>query len=696
MVTASRVQLPLHFEANEGQVDRRVKFLSRGGGYVMHLTPAETVLSLQSSVVRMRFPGARPNPEVSGLEPLPGRSNYLTGNDPEQWHTDVPHYSRVRYSDLYPGIDLIFYGNQNQLEYDFVVGPGSDPGMIRLEFEGADALTLDEAGNLIVTLPQRTDEVEVPGDELILRAPVIYQEVGNSRRGVDGAFKAQGDTQVSFHIGDYDSSLPLIIDPVLIYSTHLGGSTEESAGGVVVDRDGNAYVSGTAKSADFPTKAALDPVLGGSRDAFVAKLNPSGSALVFSTFLGGSGSDYGGSIALDRAGNIYLSGRTYSTDFPTLNAVDPVNAGSFPLDLFITKLNPTASAIVFSTYLGGDNGDEYGGAIAVDGSGNAYVTGKTESTDFPTANAWQPVHSEGSFPTYPDAIVAKLPPSGKPLAYSTFLGGAGAESAYGIAVDAAGNAYVTGVTESSDFPTLNALKPVFSTTAWTSDAFVAKLNTSGTVVYSTYFGGDDNSEVGHGIAVDLVGNTYITGSTSSTDFPTKNACQGTYQGNIDAYVAQLKPDGSAIIQATYLGGSEAYDTGYGIAVDRFGGSYITGRTDSSDFPTVHPLQGERGWDSDAFFARLSPDGSQLMYSTHLGGSNGLERGFAITVGENRNIYVVGITWSSDFPTFRAMQPTNQGASNAWVMNWQLPANFWLAAAEVPDDQQAGEDDGGEH
>jgi hypothetical protein len=697
---ATAPRLPLHFEPNAGQTDAQVDFVSRGKGYALHLTRSEAVLSRGSSIVRMRFPGANPRPAISGLDQLSGRSNYFTGNDQGQWHTDVPHYGRVLYSDLYPGIDLVFYGNDGDLEYDFNVSPGSDPEVIRLAFEGAEDLTLDDSGNLVLALPNRTGGGEIQADELILRAPIVYQDHEDGRRYIEGEYKMSlgpptGRT-VEFQIGNYDASLPLIIDPVLIYSTHLGGSVEERATDVTVDREGYAYLVGTAESADFPTKHALDGTLGGSRDAFIAKLTPDGSALVFATYLGGSSTEYGGGIGRDSAGNIYVTGNTYSTDFPTTNAVDGTKGGwEYSPDLFIAKLNPSASALIYSTYLGGDD-DEYGGGIAVDGPGNVYLAGDTYSSDFPTANAWQPEMLDHWITNFQDAFVAKLPPSGKPLTYSTYLGGADdSESGGGIAIDASGNAYVTGDTWSTDFPTLNALKPVADLT-WGTDAFVAKFNSAGAIVYSTYLGGDDSGEGGYDVTVDLIGNTYLTGITSSTDFPTKNAYQGTYQGNTDVYVTKLKPDGSAIMQSTYLGGSDDRDAGYAISVDANGSVFVTGRTDSSDFPTVNPLSGERSWDEDAFLSQLSPSGSVLMYSTYLGGTNGTESGYGLDVGESGDVYITGITWSSDFQTYRAMQPTNQGQSNAWVMRWQRPANFWLADAPVPELEKPAEEVGGRH
>jgi hypothetical protein len=621
----------------------------------------------------MRPVDSRTRPAATAEEPLVGVSNYLIGSDREGWRTHIPHFGRVRFEQVYSGIDLTYYGSEGRLEYDFLVQPGADPAQIRLAFEGIESAAIVASGDLQLALAE--------GD-IVQKAPLVHQETRSGRRQIDGHFELHGDRLIGFRIGDYDVNLPLVIDPVLVFSTHLGGSVEDSGQDVVVDGDGNVLVVGTTESADFPTKDPYDSTLGGNRDAFIAKLSADGSALLYSTFLGGSGNEYGREIDLDPRGNIYIAGSTNSSDFPTVNAVDPVNSGTSE-DAFITKLDPTGSTLVFSTYLGGEEKTDIATGIAVDDTGNAYVTGETWSSDFPTANAWQPDFSHPGVPYSYDVIVAKLPPTGTPLTYSTFLGGADSgETGRDIDVDASGNAYVTGRTWSTDFPTLNAMKPAYTYSG--SGAFVTKLSATGSVVYSTYFGGS-SSETGEGIAVDDVGNTYLTGVTTSTDFPTKNAFQGTYQGEGDAFVTKLEPDGSAIIQSTYLGGSDDIDVGYAIAIDKFGGAYVTGKTVSSDFPTVWPFDGQSTADvlEDAFLARLSPDGSELLYSTYLEGTNGTDIGHGIALGKASNVLVTGITWSSDFPTYRPLQPANLGTSNAWIMRWQWPMDFWIATTALP-------------
>ncbi len=545
-------KLPLSFEANEGQTDNRVDFLSRGSGYTLFLTPTEAVLALRkpvasnrprrdngtprnaeaeqapaapTAVLRMKLVGANPSPRVTGLEELPGKSNYFLGNDPDKWHTDVPNYARVQYQDVYPGVDLVYYGNQRQLEYDLVVAPGADPDAIALSFDGVEKLRIDAQGDLVL---------ETAGGEIRQHKPLVYQEVDGIRREIAGSYVLNGGYQVGFQVAAYDAGKPLIIDPVLVYSTYLGGSARDRGRGIAVDAAGNAYVTGTTKSTDFPTANAFQAAFAGNisdDDTFVTKLNTAGNALVYSTYLGGSSFDNGEGIAVDAAGNAYVTGDTESTDFPTVSPFQPTFAFGV-VDAFVTKLNTAGSALVYSTYLGG-NGLDQGAGIAVDTSGNAYVTGLTRSGDFPTASPFQ-----ASSATSGDVFVTKLNASGSALVYSTYLGGSGVENRFGggIAVDAAGNAYVTGVTESADFPTANPIQPAHG---GGRDAFVTKLNAAGNaLVYSTYLGGSGNDD-GNAIAVDTSGSAYVTGNTDSTNFPTASPFQATKAGSSDAFIVKI-------------------------------------------------------------------------------------------------------------------------------------------------------------
>ncbi len=446
-VTASYGKLSLHFEANQGQTDARVKFLARGSGYSLFLTSTELVLALGKAepsgpgkgvaraeaatpkrpsppeVLRMKLLGANARPAIEGREELPGKSHYFIGNDPKKWRTDVPQYARVQYKDVYPGVSLTYYGNQDRLEYDFVVSPGGDPRRIGLGIEGAQRIHVDAEGNLVLSLP---------GGEVVQRAPVVYQEVDGARKAVEGRFVLRGRGEVGFEVGAYAADRPLVLDPLLVYSTYLGGSGDDHGQAIAVDPSGNVYVTGYTFSTNFPTANPLQGAYGGGTyDAFVAKLNSAGSALVYSTYLGGSGYDLGLGIAADASGNAYVIGDTSSTNFPTVNPLQAGYGGGS--DAFVAKVNATGSALVYSTYLGGSGGDQ-GQGIAVDSSGNASVTGTTQSTDFPTANPLQ-----AKLSGIGDAFVAKLNASGLALAYSTYLGGSDFDQGHDIAVNASGD-----------------------------------------------------------------------------------------------------------------------------------------------------------------------------------------------------------------------------------------------------------------
>jgi beta-propeller repeat-containing protein len=657
---ASYGRLPLHFERNQDQTDERVKFLARGRGYELFLTSTESVLVLHraeaaagrtSTIVRIKLLGANPHPAVEGRGELSGKSHYLIGSDRRRWRTNISQYAQVEYADVYPGVSLAYYGDQHQLEYDFVVKPGADPGLIRLGIEGVDEMRIDAHGNLHLSLP---------GGEVIQRAPVVYQEVGGFRKPIPGRFVLRGEDEVAFEIGPYDTGRALVLDPVLIYSTYLGGSDEDAGLGIALDVLGNVYLTGQTLSTDFPTANALQRENAGALDAFVAKLNVQGSALVYSTYLGGSDSDLGERIAVDTSGRAYVTGETQSTDFPTAHALQREYGGI--ADAFVAKLDATGSALLYSTYLGGGNFDA-GMGIAVDEAGNAAVVGRTSSTDFPTANALQ-AESGGAF----DAFVAKLDTAGAEFTYSTYLGGSENDAGMGIAMDGAGHAYVTGATSSSDFPTAHALQPEFA--GGVADAFITRLNSEGSdFVYSTYLGGS-GFEVGNGIAVELSQSAHVTGYTTSTDFPTFRAFQTMNHGGNDAFVTKLNAAGSALLYSTYLGGS-GDDVGYGVAVDTARRTYITGYTASTNFPTRSPLQAAKAGGWDAFVTKLNTERGgtsvgSLLFSTYLGGNaDDVGRGVAVE-RFGGNAYVGGYTVSTDFPTRNALQPENAGGRDAFV------------------------------
>ena len=680
-------QLPLSFEANQGQTDPRVKFFSRGNGYSLFLTSFEAVLALRAptpqatdnasqAVLRMTIVGANPATRVSGLDELPGKSHYLAGPDARQRRTNVPNYAKVSYRAIYPGVDLVYYGNGHHLEYDFIVAPGADYRTIALLFEGARDITINESGDLVLRV----------GDSDIRQPkPVIYQEVDGTRHQIDGRYVMVGKDQVGFDIAKYDVTRPLVIDPMLIYSTYLGGGGVDFGQGVAVamDRDGNAYVTGFTNSPNFPTTDGAFQTIN-RIDAFVTKLNRTGSALVYSTFLGGIGTDFGAGIAVDRDGHAFVTGGTDSPDFPTTaGAFDTsFNGGS---DAFVTKLNRDGSDVVYSTYLGGtglDNDEMGSGDIAIDPSGRAFVTGTTGSLDFPrTRNAYQR-ENQG----LRDVFVTKLNRRGSALIYSTYLGGAADDRGRGIALpggndhDSRGLAYVTGVTDSVNFPTTRrAFQPL---PGGLSDAFVTKLDHRGSdLEYSTYLGGE-NRDHGFDIAVDPIGQAFVTGGTASQQFPTTpGAFQPSNRGGFDAFVTKLTRRGSWLVYSTYLGGTADENTdalvrrNAGVAVDTFGEAYVTGVTGGLAFPTTaNAVQPMYGGANDAFVARLNRRGSALRYSSFLGGT-GPDFGAAIAVEDDhhhhdrdsRPAYVTGGTASPNFPTTAdAFDPTANGNFDAFV------------------------------
>jgi glucose/arabinose dehydrogenase len=606
------MQPPPSFEANQGQADRQVRFLARGQGYNLFLTAAaETVLTLappaihagerqRHAAVRVRLLGVEGNPVVEGLDETPTRSNYFIGRDPAGWRTNIPHYARVRLRDVYPGVDEVFHAEGGQFEYDFVVSPGAEPSHIRLAFDGVDAMHVNDASSLVLG---------IGAGEIEQRAPHVYQDIDGSRQAVAARYVVTGPREIGFEIAAYDRTRPLVIDPVLAYATYLGGSSSDSGDAVATDSAGSVYVTGVTGSTDFPTVNPVQSTLKNTTrsDAFVVKIDPTGTRVLYATYFGGSENDSGSGIAVDAGGNAYVTGLTRSSDLPTRNAVQSTYGGNG--DGFVMKLNADGSALTYSTYLGGSNGDD-SHAIAVDRDGGASITGETNSSNFPVVNALQAARRGGAGSS--DAFISKLEPSGAALAYSTYLGGNASDAGRGIALDAGGNAYVAGdvigALPGGDFPTLNARQPAYG--GGTSDAFVAKVTPRGSLLYSTYLGGSE-SDSAKAIAVTSQGRAYITGSTGSSDFPAVSA----YKATIGQATAYKSTDGGQSWRPLGLNGFGVTS----IAVDRQSPSTVYAATANGLFKTI---DGGAQWtaiDPSIFsIVAVDPFDSRTLYAARPG------------------------------------------------------------------------------
>jgi len=700
--------LPMSFEVNQGQADSSVRFLARGQGYAVLLRPSEALLALRppsqntrvhekagelpqssSRPLKMKIENANLSAPTTGLHRLPGVSNYFIGNDPSHWHTNIPTYEKVQFENVRPGVNLVYYGNQGQLEYDFVLAPGVRPESLRLSFEGSDA-TLDEQGDLVFT---STD------GKVTFRRPVAYQRHksdSGKKHFLPASYALIGHNRVGFVVPGYDPHEPLTIDPVLNYSTYLGGNGGDTGTAIALDTLNDAYVTGSTASTNFPTAGSspssppYQKSYGGDTDAFVTEVRYDGEAIIYSTYLGGNNYDTGNGIAVDSSGDAYIVGTTASSNFPTTaNVFQPTLGGD--TDAFVAKLDPSGSHLLFSSFLGGSNYD-YGNAIAVDQYGNAYVTGSTQSTDFPTANPIQSGNNGNG-----DAFVAEIDPnlSGtSQLVYSTYLGGSSADSGQGIAVDLGGNAYVVGFTYSTNFPTYNAYQ---SSNGGSVNAFISKVSKGGVgFAFSTYLGGTGDDR-GWAIAVDSLNNVYVTGSTltpctpaSTTTtmcnptetFPTTTGAFQPYNtsespGYSDVFVTKLNFTGDSLLYSTLLGGALT-DSPTGIAVDGLGDAYVTGYTESNNFPTANAVQASYTGGTcgpapcpDAFITEVNPTGTAVVYSTYLGGNlANWGNGIAVDTNTPPDAYVVGTTTASNFPAialaYQSAPGNTTGLGNAFI------------------------------
>jgi hypothetical protein len=687
-VVESFGKLPISFEPNQGQVDPRADFIARGSGYSLYLTPDETALSMFSkskdsttpsvtATLRTRLAGARHSRHGTGLDQLPGKANYYIGNDSSRWRTGIPMFAKVKYESVYPGVDLVYYGNQRRLEYDFVVAPGASPSAIRMEFN--QRARLDADGDLVF---------DTAAGSVRQHRPTVYQEVDGQRRMVAASYRILGKNRVGFQIAKYDRTKPLVIDPIIIWARYVGGTSYDQGRGIAVDSAGQVYFGGGTGLAGFPQVPSPNPPTPAKSNTygFAAKLSADGTQILYSNVFGGEGDDFVYGLALDAQGNAYLTGSTNSSGFPLRLPLPRSKYAPGTFDAFVVKFT-TNGALSYSTKLGG-HGSDYGIGIAVVASGvSVYVSGITQPygdpnsgallNDFPTtALAFQKTFAGGPS----DAFVARLAIStvGLVLSYSTYLGGSDLDEGAGIALDSDGNAWVTGGTASLDFPLKNPFQRTFGGTV---DAFVAKLNSTGSdLLFSTYLGGNDDDR-GHGVAVDGSGNAYVAGHTASFDFPTLNAFQSILGGGLsyDAFVAKFSSSGT-LIYSTLLGGY-LDDYAYNIAVDSTGSAYVVGGAQSPDFPVVGAAPPTVVSPINAFtvfVSRLDPSGSFLLGSVLLNGDN-TQLGEAVAIDSASNAYLTGYTDTAYFPA--TVGGGYAGADDAFVakitfrQNTSNPSSF---------------------
>jgi uncharacterized protein (TIGR03437 family) len=617
--------LPMAFEPNRGQLPGPAGFVAHTRAYSLSVAAGRTELVSRGARVTAVLAGSRSQARAQAEEKLPGVVNYLIG-DSSRWITNIPTYSRVRYRGIYPGVDVLYYGHEGRLEYDLIVAPGADPGLIRLRFEGVRRMRVDAAGDLLL---------DTGDGEIRQHRPVVYQETAGGRLEVAGRYLVTGKT-VRFALAGYDQTRPLVIDPVLTWATYynpLGQATTNTGEGVAVDSSGNIYMAGSIL------------IQQGYSKAYVTKLNPAGAAVVASTYYGGSYDDEAHAIAVDAGGNIYLTGHTNSPDFPLTNyAVSPYFNPPYSVGAFISKLPPGLTTFAYSILLAGSNNDVAVG-VALDSASNAYIVGYTGSTDYPVTSGVAQTSSAGGA----DIFVSGINAAGTNFIFSTYLGGSGDDLGYGIAVDSSNNVYVAGQTASTNFPVTSSAYQ--SKLAGGTDAFVTKLAANtGTVVFSTYVGGS-GTDYASAVAVDSTG-VYIDGETASTDFPAVNAVQSKFGGGTgDVFVTKLKPDGSGLLYSTYIGGSSE-DAAYGLAVDPAGNAYVTGGTTSKDYPLTDAFQATNQAPVNALVTALNSSGSGFLFSSYLGGSGTAtagDLGNAITASCPAGVVVAGNTSSTNFP-----------------------------------------------
>jgi uncharacterized protein (TIGR03437 family) len=643
-------QLPLRFEPNRGQVSRETKFVARAGGYALLLNASEAVVSAESGQIRMRLEGSNAAARLTGERLLDGHTNYLLGPNKSEWITGVPGYARVRRSQVYPGIDLVYYGRKGQLEYDFVIRSGADPNRIRMRFDGAAGLRIDGNGDLLITTATGT---------LRQQRPLIYQEIGGRRRPVHGGYRLDGRSGIRFEVARYDARRALVIDPVLTFGSYLGSSgDEDSFGALAVDATGAIYLGGQSVKlpnlpADFPvTPGAYQQNSRSNADAVLTKISPDGSRLVYSTYLGGQLSDTINGVAVHTDGTLYFCGTTFSNNFPVTAGAFQATFGGGNADAFVGRLSANGSELVFSTFVGGAGVDTCTDVV-LSLPQRLTIGLTTDSAGLRTsANAAQAQKS-----TAQDLYFLSLNADGTTLVNATYLGGTGVDELNRMRLDGQGNLLAVGRTSSANFP-VTAGSPA---RAGANDALVVKLDSSLAPVFARLIGGG-GEDAAIGVTSDVSNNIYVVGDTDSSNFPTTAGVRQTAAGGgVDAFVAKFSPAGSVLF-ATLLGGS-AEEAAYAVAVDRQGNITAVGHTFSTNFP----LTGD-AWQTatksefdneypDAFLVRLNPTGSDLLFSTLLGGNYG-EISTALFVDDAGIATWAGTSSSDDFQvTAGAVQTT---------------------------------------
>lgn len=654
---------PLYFIPNKGQIDETARYYAKTPRYTLWITKEGLVFDrikelgekgpgttdreksggrLERDVSRLAFLNANKNTEILPLEMSPHRVNYFIGNDPSRWQKGISTSKAVFYKDIYKNIDLKVYGNENQVEYDWIVKPGGNPADIRFEYKSIRATNIDREGNLVI---------DTPFGKMMHQRPHSFQMLQGEKVNVSSGFKQIGKNSYGFSIGKYDKNFELILDPVvsLLYSTYMGGSDTELYTRMTIDKAGQVHFTGYTYSIDYPTKNAYQGSKNYGLDAIVTKLNASGSDLIFSTYFGGSSYEYFSTIAIADNGDVYIGGDTFSDDMPAFNG--PIGWK----DVFLARFDANGNYLG-GRYLGGTDEDR-SGFLTIDNSNHLWLTGFTYSTDFPTKNPYQSMNKGDA-----SAYVCKLSPDLKDIEYSTYLGGASEDVADHIAVDKAGYFYVVGRTGSGDFPLKNAWQNHYA--GGERDVFLSKFRPDGSkLVFSTLLGGTGD-ELPYGLAIGNSGDIYVGGFTTSTDFPTKNPYQATNHGDYDIFISRFNANGSKLLYSTYLGGSE--DEVHGaLIIDNSGCIYLTGSTYSCDFPTKSPLMSQCQGDRDGFFTILTPDGKYLIYSSYWGGS-GWERCSNIERDSAGNVYLAGNTESDDLPVLNAYQPTYGGYADYFI------------------------------